>query len=104
MRRSRRPERSSTCCSEAMRGRPFLSLRSRTTGRKTFLGLVDTTTACSPEDKRTRRSEEHTSELQSQFHLVFRLLLQKKNTNSSNDQCYIQTAHIHTTLISHSRT
>src|SRR5438309_9165496 len=27
---------------------------------------------------RTRRSEEHTSELQSQFHLVCRLLLEKK--------------------------
>src|SRR6266568_1264503 len=27
------------------------------------------------------RSEEHTSELQSQFHLVCRLLLEKKNTN-----------------------
>src|SRR6266568_7581815 len=28
---------------------------------------------------RERRSEEHTSELQSQFHLVCRLLLEKKN-------------------------
>src|SRR5438309_6088099 len=28
-----------------------------------------------------RRSEEHTSELQSQFHLVCRLLLEKKNKN-----------------------
>src|SRR5689334_24631602 len=28
-----------------------------------------------------RRSEEHTSELQSQFHLVCRLLLEKKNNN-----------------------
>src|SRR5689334_24467090 len=28
----------------------------------------------------TGRSEEHTSELQSQFHLVCRLLLEKKNT------------------------
>src|SRR5689334_24077907 len=28
--------------------------------------------------KRRRRSEEHTSELQSQFHLVCRLLLEKK--------------------------
>src|SRR5689334_24155506 len=30
---------------------------------------------------RLRRSEEHTSELQSQFHLVCRLLLEKKNEN-----------------------
>src|SRR5689334_24906574 len=29
------------------------------------------------------RSEEHTSELQSQFHLVCRLLLEKKNQNQS---------------------
>src|SRR5689334_24056591 len=40
------------------------------------------------------RSEEHTSELQSQFHLVCRLLLEKKKknkiaTNSSN--CHTQT-------------
>src|SRR5438309_7820158 len=30
-------------------------------------------------DERRQRSEEHTSELQSQFHLVCRLLLEKKN-------------------------
>src|SRR5689334_24013371 len=30
------------------------------------------------------RSEEHTSELQSQFHLVCRLLLEKKNTDIAN--------------------
>src|SRR6516164_7896056 len=31
-------------------------------------------------DEDAQRSEEHTSELQSQFHLVCRLLLEKKNT------------------------
>src|SRR5689334_24384956 len=31
------------------------------------------------------RSEEHTSELQSQFHLVCRLLLEKKKTNKNNN-------------------
>src|SRR5689334_23778448 len=31
---------------------------------------------------RERRSEEHTSELQSQFHLVCRLLLEKKKKNN----------------------
>src|SRR5438309_3521926 len=30
------------------------------------------------------RSEEHTSELQSQFHLVCRLLLEKKNSTTSS--------------------
>src|SRR5438309_11975393 len=33
------------------------------------------------------RSEEHTSELQSQFHLVCRLLLEKKNTASNECDC-----------------
>src|SRR5438309_8903094 len=32
------------------------------------------------------RSEEHTSELQSQFHLVCRLLLEKKNINHSHSR------------------
>src|SRR5438309_4484279 len=36
-----------------------------------------------PDDvDRAQRSEEHTSELQSQFHLVCRLLLEKKKTTS----------------------
>src|SRR5438309_8027020 len=35
-------------------------------------------TASSPPSERLIRSEEHTSELQSQFHLVCRLLLEKK--------------------------
>src|SRR5689334_23772387 len=34
------------------------------------------------------RSEEHTSELQSQFHLVCRLLLEKKKTYICNSQQY----------------
>src|SRR5689334_24052407 len=34
--------------------------------------------------RRGRRSEEHTSELQSQFHLVCRLLLEKKKTKNRN--------------------
>src|SRR5438309_4680812 len=49
----------------------------------TIFGRVSATLrkACgySAED-RTERSEEHTSELQSQFHLVCRLLLEKKKT------------------------
>src|SRR5438309_7397425 len=32
------------------------------------------------------RSEEHTSELQSQFHLVCRLLLEKKKVNNDSQQ------------------
>src|SRR5689334_24531849 len=34
-------------------------------------------------DEEAQRSEEHTSELQSQFHLVCRLLLEKKNKSNS---------------------
>src|SRR5689334_24668243 len=36
-------------------------------------------------ERRRRRSEEHTSELQSQFHLVCRLLLEKKKKNRPNN-------------------
>src|SRR5690348_17461191 len=35
--------------------------------------------------RRYRRSEEHTSELQSPVHLVCRLLLEKKNTNQDDE-------------------
>src|SRR2546430_13357977 len=38
-----------------------------------------------PDDLRRRRSEEHTSELQSQSNLVCRLLLEKKKPNLSHD-------------------
>src|SRR5689334_23790596 len=37
-------------------------------------------------ETRSKRSEEHTSELQSQFHLVCRLLLEKKKKNNKNTQ------------------
>src|SRR5687768_18213619 len=36
-------------------------------------------------DRNSFRSEEHTSELQSRLHLVCRLLLEKKNNNTSLD-------------------
>src|SRR5689334_24137206 len=44
----------------------------------TFLQLY--MRGCAAEDFGSLRSEEHTSELQSQFHLVCRLLLEKKNS------------------------
>src|SRR5689334_24743279 len=40
-------------------------------------------------DARCVRSEEHTSELQSQFHLVCRLLLEKKKKKTTNTIRYI---------------
>src|SRR6266481_8885983 len=51
------------------RGRP---LRSCTKASRTAAGISGTWST---------RSEEHTSELQSQFHLVCRLLLEKKKKN-----------------------
>src|SRR5688572_31159081 len=39
------------------------------------------------------RSEEHTSELQSQSNLVCRLLLEKKKTKTQRDRCTTQTTH-----------
>src|SRR5689334_23809375 len=42
-------------------------------------GKTDPSTTSAATTRR-RRSEEHTSELQSQFHLVCRLLLEKKKT------------------------
>src|SRR5689334_24807284 len=54
--------------------------------------------------RRQDRSEEHTSELQSQFHLVCRLLLEKKKklhnkmTHTSN---YHKVSILHTTFATH---
>src|SRR5689334_23752986 len=41
------------------------------------------------------RSEEHTSELQSQFHLVCRLLLEKKNRSERNAREERDREHVH---------
>src|SRR5689334_24794487 len=47
------------------------------------LFVENTTPPCSTNARQeTVRSEEHTSELQSQFHLVCRLLLEKKKKNT----------------------
>src|SRR2546430_13077723 len=61
---------------------------SRLGGRRTACSLGTasalhwTKTSGSPRGFRTRRSEEHTSELQSQSNLVCRLLLEKKKTHA----------------------
>src|SRR5689334_23996049 len=41
--------------------------------------------------RRAARSEEHTSELQSQFHLVCRLLLEKKKKKQQRKNIHIET-------------
>src|SRR2546429_4386610 len=46
-------------------------------------GAVDQRVRPHAEHRVGRRSEEHTSELQSRLHLVCRLLLEKKNTETS---------------------
>src|SRR5438309_8606931 len=62
---------------------PYTTLfRSRETGINFILDKdvkSDTKTTIFVQDVPVERSEEHTSELQSQFHLVCRLLLEKKN-------------------------
>src|SRR3712207_7253312 len=47
------------------------------------------TRSCSP--RASRRSEEHTSELQSRQYLVCRLLLEKKNQNPIQTSCHTRT-------------
>src|SRR3982750_4393815 len=66
-----------------------------TTGRRP-------TARCSPASSGTRRSEEHTSELQSRSDLVCRLLLEKKNLLEFTSARLI-TLHIHAPL-AHART
>src|SRR2546429_2841690 len=46
-------------------------------------GLLERTGQTADEFRRSVRSEEHTSELQSRLHLVCRLLLEKKKTKST---------------------
>src|SRR5258707_5075914 len=45
-------------------------------------------------DDADRRSEEHTSELQSRQYLVCRLLLEKKKTERSDHACLCTTLHV----------
>src|SRR5689334_23954488 len=47
--------------------------------RESYVNLIPTPAGGTHESGLRDRSEEHTSELQSQFHLVCRLLLEKKN-------------------------
>src|SRR5689334_24475305 len=48
----------------------------------------------------TGRSEEHTSELQSQFHLVCRLLLEKKKKKKIKNTTNKKQKHNHNTIVS----
>src|SRR2546422_2656329 len=60
--------------------RPLSDPSSRAT-KRTAISLATSPAACPPiPSATTKRSEEHTSELQSRLHLVCRLLLEKKKT------------------------
>src|SRR2546429_6767540 len=60
---------------------------------------IPCSTQICPPGKESRRSEEHTSELQSRLHLVCRLLLEKKkketrkSSSTTSTDSYISTAH-----------
>src|SRR6266568_8326637 len=58
-----------------------------TSVRSSALYIVNALARYSPVG--SKRSEEHTSELQSQFHLVCRLLLEKKKKTVNRSSCYI---------------
>src|SRR2546422_7183220 len=73
--------RSACVLGEAERGEQFHALGAH-------IGMCACRTQHAPRDAtafrhRQRRSEEHTSELQSRLHLVCRLLLEKKKKNST---------------------
>src|SRR2546430_13430823 len=76
---------------------PYTTLfRSRFTTRTRG---VSNTISAEPESQRPSRSEEHTSELQSQSNLVCRLLLEKKKTRSR--PCPSSLLHSSTTCSAH---
>src|SRR5438309_5588396 len=69
------------------RSRRFTRLtfwRRRGRARRRLHTARSQTRHCPGTQQVTQRSEEHTSELQSQFHLVCRLLLEKKNYALAN--------------------
>src|SRR5437870_10444692 len=86
----------STKCatSRQLRGRnssPFAASRWRSRSAK--MPGTTSTSGTSGSTLSTRRSEEHTSELQSRGHLVCRLLLEKKKKNDNlllTKQCRLQ--------------
>src|SRR5260221_6630079 len=81
----RRPPRSTLFpYTTLFRSRPRGSIRKSKSGAKVPRAWSARTTGSSRRP-RTRRSEEHTSELQSHSDLVCRLLLEKKKNNQAHD-------------------
>src|SRR2546422_4038093 len=73
---------------------PYTTLfRSRRRDTRGEAGGFQEVSATHVPSRRDRRSEEHTSELQSRLHLVCRLLLEKKkNTDHASQHLYKSTA------------
>src|SRR5438309_5325536 len=63
---------------------PYTTLFRSPANASSINGPRHSSTACSSRPINMARSEEHTSELQSQFHLVCRLLLEKKKKKKTN--------------------
>src|SRR5207249_8715406 len=57
---------------------PYTTLFRSSSSTRSGTASIATVRACSPSQASSTRSEEHTSELQSRFDLVCRLLLEKK--------------------------
>src|SRR3989442_10844023 len=73
---------------------PYTTLfRSRSSGSRTWESISPTSAGC-VFDRRTMRSEEHTSELQSRPHLVCRLLLEKKKKTKEKQDLRLRPEHI----------
>src|SRR2546430_9770480 len=67
---------------------PLLALGLSAAGARGVAGQGELASA-RPVDRIVARSEEHTSELQSQSNLVCRLLLEKKKNQSQSTRCYV---------------
>src|SRR2546422_7070046 len=81
---------------------PYTTLfRSPSSNRCWWAGGTCSGSRSFPEKTESRRSEEHTSELQSRLHLVCRLLLEKKkiHTHRKQSRHYSGTRHAHISLL-----
>src|SRR2546422_5288674 len=84
----RRPPRSTLFPYTTLFRSPFRTIRllhRRHANKRALLDVRKITRNARIDMKRLRRSEEHTSELQSRLHLVCRLLLEKKKARVSGD-------------------
>src|SRR5260221_9034448 len=87
----RRPPRSTLFpYTTLFRSRPGTSTNSATTSPLRILSSRPKRKNSAMASNNEKRSEEHTSELQSHSDLVCRLLLEKKKKNKAEKKCYIE--------------